>query len=181
MRYVVGLEKVMAEELVVHLDDDVGVVCSYGPLIYVVWRRHDSTMPIEMADRAIDGLIHRYGDGRKFFYVHRAPPKTLGVKSEPEVRPRAMKHFEDHDARFVAAAVAIESDGFGASVVRSVSAGVMLVRRTAVKTEVFKDARDGVRWLAEESRRHPGAVPFDGEGAVAALQRGGFTLVFSGA
>lgn len=169
----------MRDELCVHLDDDCGVVCTYGPALFLVWRRHDSTLPIEVADQAVAGMVAKYGEGRKFVYVHRAPPKTLGIKSGPEVRTRAMKHFEDHDHRFVAAAVAIESDGFGASVVRSVSAGVMLVRRTLVKTEMFKDSRDGVRWLAQEAEKAPEGIPFDGEEMVQALERAGFTLVFS--
>jgi cytochrome c556 len=78
-----------------------------------------------------------------------------------------MAHFEKHDGRFVAAAVAIEAEGFGASIMRSVTAGVLLVRQTDVRSKTFQDARAGVRWLGSIA---PGATPFDAEAMVGALE-----------
>lgn len=164
----------MSEELVMHLDDkDMGAVCTYGPVVYVVWRSHASVDCIKHADSAIDRLVKRYGDGRKLFYVQRAPHSGGIMKANPEVRDQAMKHFERHDARFAACAVAIEAQGFSGSVIRSVTAGVLLVRKTAVRTESFKDARDGVRWLGTVAKD---VNPFDAELMVKALEAGGLAL-----
>lgn len=164
----------MSEELLVHLDDkDSGAVCSFGPVVYVVWRSHASIDCIKHADLAIDRMVKRYGDGRKLFYVQRAPHSGGIMKANPEVREAAMAHFERHDARFFATAVAIEAQGFSGSVIRSVTAGVLLVRKTAVRTESFKDARDGVRWLGGLAKD---INPFDAELMIKQLQQGGLSL-----
>ena len=82
------------------------------------------------------------------------------------MRDAMMKHFERHDSRFCAAAVAIEAEGFGGSIIRSVTAGVLLVRKTAVRTESFKDARDALRWLQVLAKD---VTPFDAEAMIAEL------------
>ncbi len=163
----------MSEELVVHLDTAKGAVCTYGPVIQVVWRTHDSVEPLLFADNAIARMVTTYGEGRKLFYVQRAPHLAGVRKNDPAVRDAALKHFERHDARFVAAAVAIEAEGFGGSVIRSVTAGVLLVRKTAVKTECFKDARDGVRWLGKLAAT---VNPFDADDMIRQLERGQLAL-----
>jgi cytochrome c556 len=164
----------MSEELVIHFDDkDTGAVATWGPVVYVVWRSHASLDCIQHADLAVERLVKRFGAGRKLFYVQRAPHSGGIMKANPEVREGAMKHFERHDAHFAAAAVAIEAQGFSGSVIRSVTAGVLLVRKTAVKTESFKDARDGVRWLATIAKD---VNPFDAEAMIKALEAADLAL-----
>ena len=165
----------MRDELMIHLDGPTGGVCSFGPVIYVVWRAHDSVDPINTADVAIEKLVARYGAGRKLFYVQRAPQQEgrAAYRSDPKVREAALRHFERQDPHFAAAAVAIEAIGFSGSVIRSITGGVLLVRRTAVKTEAFKDARDGVRWLSGRARE---VSPFDAEAMIDALQKAGMAM-----
>ena len=136
------------EELVTHLDDESGAVVRFGPVVYVVWRAVDSQAPISHADDAVRAMVSRYGRGRNLLYVHRAPESTgMGGHSEG-TREAVMKHFDRTEAYFRAAALAIEATGFAGAVVRSVTAGVMLMRRAQLKTKVFDDARLGVRWLS---------------------------------
>ncbi|MDP2340004.1 MAG: hypothetical protein Q8O67_03515 [Deltaproteobacteria bacterium] len=159
----------MRDELKIQLDGPTGAVASFGPVVYLIWRAHDSLDPINAADVVMERLIERYGPGRKIFYVQRAPETDgrAAYRSDPQVRDAALKHFERHDASVAAAAVAIEAVGFRGSVIRSITAGVLLVRRTAIKTEAFKDARDGVRWLAGLARD---VNPFDGEAMIKSLE-----------
>lgn len=163
----------VTETLNIYLDDVTGVVATWGPVIFIVWRAHHSTAPIEAAELAVPDLVARYGGDRRLFYVHRAPGGAQ-VKSTPRVMEAAMAHFERVDARVAAAAVAIEADGFAGSIIRSVTAGVLLVRKTAVRSASFKDARDGVRWLGAMS---PGISPFDGHAVIQALQTAGYCRV----
>jgi len=163
----------MADSLQVHLDDATGAVATFGPVIYVVWRAHDSSNNIVVADKAVKQLVAQYGPGRKLFYVQRAPADGSVVKTKPEVRDAAMNHFEETDEHFWGTAVAIEVEGFAGSIIRSVTAGVMLVRRTTIKTETFKDARQGVRWLALAAKD---VNPFDGDAMVRALEEKGLAL-----
>ncbi len=136
------------EDLIIHLDDESGAVVRFGPVLYVVWRAPDNANPIQYADEAVRALITRYGKGRNLHYVHRAPDTgTVGGHSE-KTREAVMKHFDRTEPYFRAAALAIEATGFAGAVVRSVTAGIMLVRRSGLKTKVFDDARLGLRWLA---------------------------------
>jgi hypothetical protein len=156
----------MVETLHIYLDDASGAVATWGPVVFIVWRAYDSTAPMEAAELAVPDLVARYGEGRKLFYVHRAPG---GAKfaSNPKVREAAMAHFEKHDTRFVAAAVAIEAEGFVASIVRSLTAGVLLVRKTDVRSGSFQESRDAVRWLGPISQT---MTPFDAEAMIRALE-----------
>jgi cytochrome c556 len=163
----------MGEGLKIYLDDATGAVATFGPVVYVVWRAHNAIEPVDAAERAVVDLGERYGEGRVLFYVHRAPNESGMIRSNPEVRDAMMRHFERHDRRFLAAAVAIEAEGFSGSIIRSVTAGVLLVRKTAVRTESFKDARDAVRWLGVLSKQ---ASPFDAEAMVGALSAKGLAL-----
>ncbi len=156
----------MADELQVFIDDPQGAVVQFGPVIYVVWRSHDSIKTIEVADQVVKSMVERYGTGRKLLYVQRAPREHGMVRTHADVRAAAMRHFEETDQHFLAAAVAIEADGFAGSIVRSVTAGVMLVRRAQVTTQVFNDAKDGVRWLAVLAKDH---VPFDSDAMIKGL------------
>ncbi len=158
----------MGEGLKTYLNDATGAVVTYGPIVFVVWRAHNAIEPVDAAERAVVDLAAQYGEGRKLFYVHRAPNEAGMPRSKPEVRDAMMKHFERHDGRFAAAAVAIEAEGFGGSIIRSVTAGVLLVRKTAVRTESFKDARDALRWLAVVAQP---ISPFDAEAMIAELSK----------
>jgi len=149
----------------VHQDNDQGAVASYGPVVFVVWRQH-VVANFDVIDQAIDELVAREGAGRRLFYVHRAPAGALQVRNDPSVLARATVHFDRHDPHFAASAVAIESTGFGATIVRSVSAGVMLARRSPVRTELFKDVRMGIRWLADCGRT---INAFDADDLIAGL------------
>ncbi len=135
------------EDLITHLDDASGAVVRFGPVLYVVWRDPDASNPIPYADEAVRALTMRYGRGRNLLYVHRAPD-SASVSHKEKTREEVMKHFDRTEPYFRAAALAIEATGFAGAVVRSVTAGVTLMRRTQVKTKVFDDARVGVRWLA---------------------------------
>jgi hypothetical protein len=167
----------MAETLKMYMDGPTGAVCTWGPVVYVVWRGLASFQPIEAADLAIDTLVERYGDGRKILYVQRLPEREPGApafRRDNHVMQGAMAHFERHDPHVVASAVAIESKGFGASVFRSIAGGIMLVRRTEVKTEIFTDAREGVRWL--HTLTQPGVNAFDAAELIVAVQMAGLAL-----
>ncbi len=163
----------MSDTLKLHLDDDDGAVCSYGPVLYVVWRDTSSTAPIPVADAAIEEMCARYGEERRLFYLHRAPDRPGFHRSDSELRKATLDHFERHESRFAAAAIAIEASGFSGAVLRSITAGVLLVRQTQLKTESFKDAREGVRWL--KSRASDGNA-FDSEAMIEALAAHGLCL-----
>ena len=163
----------MAEELKMHLDGPTGAVCTWGPVVYVVWRGLGSHDPIRAADAAIGELTARYGSGRQLLYLHRLPASDRTHRRDPEVLQASLDHFQRQDPYVVAAAVAIETTGFGAAVFRSIGAAVMLVRRTEVKTEMFTDARAGVRWLhtlAGDSNS------FDPTSLIVALQMTGLAI-----
>lgn len=163
----------MSASLQVHLDDDDGAVCSYGPVIYVVWRDSGSTSPIDAADAAIDRMCAEYGEDRRLFYLHRAPDRPGMHRTDSELRKATLEHFARHESRFAAAALAIEASGFGGAVLRSITAGVLLVRPTRIETESFKDARAGVRWLMSRAGEHN---RFDGEAMIEALTERGLCL-----
>jgi hypothetical protein len=78
-----------------------------------------------------------------------------------------MRHFDRTEPYFRAAALAIEATGFAGAVVRSATAGVMLIRRSRVKTKVLDDARVGVRWLATMATP---SAPFDPDAMIEALR-----------
>lgn len=162
----------MNDELVVYLDNEAGAVCSFGPVVYVVWRE-GSVECIKSADLAVEALVARYGSDRALFYVQRAPHQAGMMRADSAVRAAAMDHFERQDSRVGAVAVAIEAEGFGGSIIRSVTAGVLLVRRTRMRIESFKDARDGVRWLGKLAK---GNSDFDPEAMILALQAANLAL-----
>jgi hypothetical protein len=167
-----------AEELVIHLDSPEGAVVRYGPVLYVVWRAPTPASPVREADEAVRALTRRYGSERKLLYVHRAPDTTSFSRHGDEARDAVMKHFDRTEPYFRAAALAIEATGFGGAAVRSITAGVMLVRRTAVKTKVFDDARAGLRWLA--TQRDP-STAFDPDAMIAGLRKRELCLLFGDA
>jgi hypothetical protein len=146
------------EDLITHVDDESAAVVRFGPVLYVVWRAPDTANPIPYCDEAVEALLMRYGRGRNLYYVHRAPEAGSFGKHDT-TREAVMKHFDRTEPYFRAAALAIEATGFAGAVVRSVTAGVMLMRRSQVKAKVFDDARLGVRWLA--SMTAPGSGSFD--------------------
>ena len=155
----------MEEELITHLDSDAGAVVRYGPVLYVVWRNPDTVEPVPYADQAANAMVRRYGRGRNLLYVHRAPD---GVgRHGNETREAVMAHFDRTEPYFRAAALAIEATGFAGAAVRSVTAGVLLVRRNGPVSKVFNDARVGVRWL--ETMADPSA-PFDAEAMIRKLR-----------
>jgi len=164
-----------AEELVTHLDGSQGAVVRYGPVLYVVWRAPTAESPVAEADEAVRALTRRYGSERKLLYVHRAPDATSFSRHGDEARDAVMKHFDRTEPYFRAAALAIEATGFGGAAVRSITAGVTLVRRTAVKTKVFDDARSGLRWLSAQC--DPSA-PFDPDAMIAELRKRELCRVF---
>src|SRR5690606_6567001 len=123
-------------------------------------------------------LMRRYGSGRKLLYVHRTPDAGAFSRHGDETRNAVMKHFDRTEPYFRAAALAIETTGFAGTAVRSVTAGVMLVRRTAVKSKVFDDARAAIRWLA--TMCDPSA-PFDPEAMIAGLRQRELCRVFGDA
>lgn len=163
----------MKDELIIYLDSDAGAVVSFGPVIYIVWRNHASTECIRHADIAVEKLVARYGADRRLFYVQRAPQAANMMRTDSDVRRAAMEHFERTDDHVHAVAVAIEAEGFGGSIIRSVTAGVLLVRRTKLRIESFKDARDGVRWLGTLAKD---VTPFDAEAMIVALERANLAL-----
>jgi len=160
------------DELVFYLDNDDGAVCTFGPVVYVVWRR-GSVDCIRCADLAVESLVARYGADRRLFYVQRAPRQAGMMRADSALRAAAMDHFERQDSRVSAVAVAIEAEGFGGAIIRSVTAGVLLVRRTRMHIESFKDARDGVRWLARAAKD---VSPFDADAMIRALEGANLAL-----
>lgn len=164
--------RALNDELVVYLDNEDGAVCSFGPVVYVVWRL-GSVDCIKSADSAIEALVARYGADRRLFYVQRAPHQAGMMRADSAVRAAAMDHFERQDSRVGAVAVAIEAEGFGGSIIRSVTAGVLLVRRTRMRIESFKDARDGVRWLAKLAKD---TSAFDADAMIRALEAANLSL-----
>jgi hypothetical protein len=156
----------MADELKVRMDDELGAVCQYGPVVYVVWRDWSSLAPIEAADAAIEEMAARYGDGRRLLYVHRKPDLPGFRRQDRALHQAALEHFERHEERFLGAAIAFECSGVAGAIVRAISGGIMAIRRTRVKVQSFGDARDGIHWLGDLSRE---ADPFDPAEMVAAL------------
>jgi hypothetical protein len=135
-------------------------------VIYVVWRDVSSTAPIAAADAAIEEMVARYGEGRRLFYVHRTPDRPGFQRTSGELRRAAIAHFERQEERFIAAALAMEAKGLAGTMSRAITAGVLLVRKSQVRSEPFVDARDGVRWLAELSGDDN---PFDADEMINAL------------
>jgi hypothetical protein len=163
----------MREQLVVKLDNASGCVCSFGPVVYVVWRNFDELAMVDAADEMVNALAKRYGVGRKLFYVNRNPQQREALKQNPALRSAVLKHFERTEALMVGAGIAIEATGFGGSIIRSAAAAVLLLRNSSLPTKTFSDARVAVRWLAELSRT---TNPFDGEHMVEALERNHLAL-----
>jgi hypothetical protein len=156
----------MSDALTIHLDDETGAVCRFGPVVYVVWRDWSSTAPVAAADGAIEEMVGRYGDGRRLLYVHRNPDLPGFRRQDRALHQAALDHFDRHEERFLAAAIAHESTGFAGAVVRAISSAVMAIRRTRVRVESFGDARDGVRWAADVARD---VSPFDADEMVRQL------------
>ncbi len=156
----------MSDRLDVFLDDGSAAVVTYGPVVVIVWRALYSTAPMDAADAAVAALTARYGEGRKLFYVHRVPSIGNIVGMHPNLHAMALQHFERHDRHFAAAAIAIESDGFGGAFLRSVAASVIMMRRSVMTTESFADTSAAVRWLGTQAQP---TAPFDAEAMVEAL------------
>jgi hypothetical protein len=156
----------MADALHVELNSPKGACARFGPVVMTVWRQAEAEV-IAAADVAVDAMVKRYGTSRGLYYVQRVPHLPNMMHSDAATRTAALEHFDRVDPYFQAAAVCIEATGFAASVVRSVSAGVMLVRRSAIKTESFREARAGIRWLATLADGTPTA--FDADACIAAL------------
>ena len=131
----------------IFLDDERGGVFVFGPLLLIDWRHPASTAPVDAADLAVEEAARFAGVGRRVAYVQRVSEKSQIGRATPEVRAAALQHFERHDTKVFAAAIALEATGFGASVIRSAAAGVLLLRPTPIQTRVFKNASEGVRWL----------------------------------
>jgi len=130
------------------LDDERGGVFVYGPVVILDWRHNTSTAIVAAAELAVEAVTKTMsGAGRRLCYVQRVAANSPIGRATPEVRSAALQHFEKHDGKVMAAAVAIETTGFAASVVRSATAGVLLLRPTAIQTRVFKDTVEGLRWL----------------------------------
>jgi hypothetical protein len=157
----------MSHTLTLHHDDEDATVCRFGPVIYIVWRSAQALAPVTAADAAIEEMAAQFGEDRRLYYVHRATDRPGFQRSDPAVRKAMMDHFRRHEERFLAAVVAIEAKGVWGGVIRSISSGVMLLlRRSGVRTEVFRDVRDGVRWLAEYGHE---TSPFDPQQLIDAL------------
>lgn len=137
----------MSGAATIFLNDERGGVFGFGPLVLIDWRHNSSTAPVDAADLAVEAAARFAGPGRRVAYVHRVSEKSQIGRATPDVRTAALQHFERHDAKVFAAAIALEATGFGASVIRSATAGVLLLRPTPIQTRVFKDAGEGVRWL----------------------------------
>jgi hypothetical protein len=159
--------KVMREELVVKLDNASGCVCSYGPVVYVVWRNFDRLETVEAADDVVNDLHKRYGTGKKLFYVNRNPQSRDTLRQNPALRSAVMRHFERTEPLMVGAGIAIEATGFGGSIIRSAAAAVVLLRNASLPTKTFNDARAAVRWLGDLSRT---TNPFNCEHMIQTLE-----------
>lgn len=134
--------------MITHLDNETAAVVRFGPVLYVLWRAYDSLAAVGHCDEAVRALTSRYGRGRNLFYVHRAPGSSSGHGQSDKTRDAVMKHFDRTEPYFRGSAIIIEATGFIGAMVRSVAAGVTLIRRSAVKSKVFDDVGPGVRWLA---------------------------------
>lgn len=149
----------------VFLDDNDGAVLLFGPVIVMDWRSATSTAPITAAEAACDVGIARYGSGRRLLYVHRVAEGSPIGRAGPAVRSGMMEHFARRDGNVLAAAVVIEATGFAASVIRSATASILLLRPTPIVTQVFADLSVGWRWLAARE----GAPAFDVEHGLTTL------------
>ncbi len=160
------------DRLDIFLDDGCAGVVTFGPVLVVVWRALYSTAPIEAADLAVEALKARYGAGRQLLYVHRVPAIGNIVGMHPNLHSAAIQHFERHDDVFSHAAIAIESEGFGGAVLRSIAASVVMMRQTVITTESFKDIGDGIRWLRSKAQPQ---VAFDADAMLNAMAANGIT------
>jgi hypothetical protein len=156
----------MSDALKIHLDTEDSAICTFGPVICAVWRRAQSTEAVGVADAAIEELVERYGEGRRLFYLHRTPDRPGFHRSSAELQKAMIAHFERQEERFLAAALALEAKGLGGAMHRAVTAAVMRIRKSKVRSQPFVDARDGVRWLGELSRD---VSPFDANALIRAL------------
>lgn len=155
------------EKLVTHFDTPEGAVVRWGPVLYVVWRQRDTAAPVPHADAAADEMVRRYGSERRLLYVHRTPPEYPVGPHSSKTMNVIMAHFERTETFFGAAALAIEATGFAGAAIRSVAAGVLLLRRSQVEHRAFRDARLGLRWLQRVA--HPEAG-FDAEAMIGKLK-----------
>ncbi|HEY1099298.1 MAG TPA: hypothetical protein VGF99_10225 [Myxococcota bacterium] len=158
----------------VFLDDERGGVFQLGPVVFMDWRHKSDTAPLAAADRAVEAALTSLPSTsattppRRLMYVHRVGPDSPIGRATPEVRNAALAHFERTDLHVVAAAIALESTGFAASVIRSAAAGVLLLRPTPIKVHVFDDAAAGLYWVADQ-----GGARFDVAAALHAFARHG--------
>jgi hypothetical protein len=141
----------------VFLDDDTGGVLLVGPVLVMDWRSATATSPIDAAEAACEVAVQRYGAGRRLVYVQRIGEGSPIGRATPPVRSAILEHFARRDEHVLAAAVVIEATGFAASVIRSATASVLLLRPTPIATDVFQTLEAGLGWLSSR----PGAPAFD--------------------
>jgi hypothetical protein len=154
-----------ADAMQVFLDDETGGVVLVGPVIVMDWRSATATTPIDAAEAACEVAVQRYGAGRHLLYVQRVGESSPVGRATPAVRSAMMEHFARRDEHVLAAAVVIEATGFAASVIRSATASVLLLRPTPIATHVFQELAAGLRWLSSR----PGAPSFDVEHTLQAV------------
>jgi hypothetical protein len=154
-----------ANTVQVFLDDESGGVLLLGPVIVMDWRSATATSPIAAAEAACDAGVAHYGAGRRLLYVHRVAEGSPIGRAAPAVRNAMLEHFARRDESVLAAAVVIEATGFSASVIRSATAGILLLRPTPIVTQVFQQLEPAWHWLAARS----GAPAFDVEKTLQAL------------
>jgi hypothetical protein len=93
------------------------------------------------------------------------PPDVSFRSREPLLRKGMRRHIEIWERHCGGAVVAIEAGGFVGSLLRSVTAGIILASRQRVKTVDVDEGGAGLRWLADVAGH-----AFDAERAFAALR-----------
>ncbi|MFK7991604.1 MAG: hypothetical protein AB8I08_36645 [Sandaracinaceae bacterium] len=153
--------------LVVHLDDEAASVARFGPVLYVVWRKPETPIAVPHMDAAADAILSQYGGGRNLLYVHRTPNMPSVALHSDETYEAVMAHFDRTERHSRAAGLGLEVSGFIGAAVRAMVAGVLLARRSEVKTKAFRDARLAVRWLAQQTSID---APFDPDALIDQLR-----------
>ena len=138
-------------------DDAVGVARLENLVVYLEREIPDEAPHLDWLDEALTDAVRLHGERTAHLHVAELADRRKGMREGP--RDRLTEMARRWDGQLGAAAFVVPRAGFGASVVRSVITGVLLVVRPRSPTRSFESLAPALDWLGERC------------GAVAELER----------
>jgi hypothetical protein len=139
-------------ELSVRSSDEGHVIAAFNPLAIVCFTRNPSSGELAtMSALANDAVDQGIRGG--IIYIVARDDLTSGV--DPRVRTTLEAMMRRNAGRSGSSAVVVLSNGFAASMVRSVLAGLVMLSNTRNKLRVFGSVREACDWLAPDHDLDP--------------------------